>query len=199
MDITRIEVPLALSAPHFDDERTVATARQVKPLGRAKVTEGWRKARTLLPLILLAVFCGALGAAAVNYYEDRQPAQEIVQPVLTNSAVELKAEASPSPVAVAASATPSPSITDKNNEPVSAEMKVDPRPIDDPETKTVTSPAPDKPSGKPAASVEKKATDSDAAKLTRKRRVNPPDDESVRSNKKGAARISDIFSGPNPF
>jgi len=199
MDITRIEVPLALSAPHFDDERTVATARQVKPLGRAKVTQSWRKVRTLLPLILLAVFCGALGAAAVNYYEDRHRAQAVVQPVLTNSVLELKAEASPSPVAVAASATPSPSITDKNSAPASGEVKIDSGPADDQQTKTVTAQPPDKLSDKPAASVEKKATDTDAAKLTRKRRVNPPDDESVRSNKKGAGRISDIFSGPNPF
>lgn len=197
MNSTRIEVPLALPTPHFDDERTVATARQVKPIGQARVTESWRKLRTLIPLILLATFCGALGAAGVNYYEDRHRSDAVIQPVLTNSALESKAEASP--VAVAASTTPSPSVTDKNNEPVSGEVKADSAPADEPQTKTVTPPAPNQPLDKPAASGEKKTTDTDAAKLTRKRRVNPSDDDSVRPNKKGAGRIADIFSGPNPF
>jgi hypothetical protein len=196
MNSTRIEVPLALPTPHFDDERTVATARQVKPIGQARVTESWRKLRTLLPLILLATFCGGLGAAGVNYYEDRHRGDVVIQPVLTTSAAESKAEASG--VAVAASASPSPSVTDKNNEPVSGEAKAD-SPTDERETKTVTPAAPPEPSDKPAASGEKKATDTDAAKLTRKRRVNPSDDDAIHSNKKGAGRIADIFNGPNPF
>jgi len=197
MNTTRIEVPLTLPTPHFDDERTIATARQVKPIGQAKVTESWRKVRTLLPLIFLATVCGALGAAGVNYYEDHHRTDAVVQSVLPNSAMESKAEASP--VAVAASATPTPGVTDKNNEPVSGEMKADTAPTDEPQTKTVTPPATNQPSDKPAANGEKKAADTDAAKLTRKRRVNSADDDAIPANKKGAGRISDIFSGPNPF
>ncbi len=197
MNSTRIEVPLTLPAPHFDDERTVATARQVEPIGRAKVTESWRKVRMVLPLILLATFCGALGAAGVNYYEDRLRGDAVEQPVLTNAAVESKAEASP--VAVAASATPSPSITDKASEAEPTEAKTEPSPTEEVQTKSVTPPATSQPSDKPASNGEKKVADTDAGKLTRKRRVNSPDEDAVPANKKGAGRISDIFSGPNPF
>ena len=196
MNSTRFEVPLALPAPHFDDERTVATARQVTPIGRAKVNESWRKVRTVLPLVLLAMFCGGIGAAAVNYYEDRQRGQAAVQPVVTNSSVQLKAEASP--IAVAASATATPAVSDKSSEPVIGEVETDSAPAVEPQTKIVTEPARDKTSEKPAVGPEKKAADVEAAKLTRKRRVNPSDDDAVPS-KKGAGRIADIFSGPNPF
>jgi len=50
----------------------------------------------------------------------------------------------------------------------------------------------------PAAIVtaERKAT-SDAAKLVRKRRVQPPEAE-IRVKRKGASGIQDIFGGPNP-
>jgi hypothetical protein len=196
MNTSRFEVPLELPTPHFDDERTVATARQVTPIGRTKLTENWRKVRMLLPLIVLAMFCGGLGAAAVNYYEDRQRGQPVIQPVYTNSDVQLKAEASP--VAVAVSATPTPDVSDKSSGAVSAEVKAESTPAAEPQTKVVTEPAGDKPSDKPAAIHEDKATDADATRITRKRRVNPPDDDAVRSNKKGAGRIADIFSGPNP-
>jgi len=109
MHTTRFEVPLTLPAPHFDDERTIATARQVKPIGRAKVTENWRKLRTLLPLILLATVCGAVGAAAVNYYENRHPVNAVAQQPVTNySIAEPKVE--PSPIAVTSSAVPTPSV-----------------------------------------------------------------------------------------
>jgi hypothetical protein len=197
MNSTRIEVPLTLPTPHFDDERTIATARQVKPIGRARVSESWRTMRTLLPLILLATFCGALGAVGVNYYDNRHKVDTIVQPAVKNSAGEVKTEASP--IAITASATPTPSVSDKNNEPVSGEVKADSAPIGDPQTKTVTGPAADEPSDKPAASGEKKATDNDAVKLTRKRRVNSSDEGAIPANKRGAGHITDIFSGPNPF
>jgi len=195
MHTTRFEVPLTLPAPHFDDERTIATARQVKPIGRAKVTENWRKLRTLLPLILLATVCGAVGAAAVNYYENRHPVNAVAQQPVTNySIAEPKVE--PSPIAVTASAVPTPSVADNNSEAV--EVKNEAAPAEQPEPKNVTEPAREKPSDKPVASQEKKAADVDAAKLTRKRRVNPSDEDGTSSNKKGAGRIADIFGGPNP-
>src|SRR5262245_48583750 len=114
MNSTRIEIPLALSAPHFDDDRTIATARQVKPIGRARMTENWRKLRTLLPLILLATCCGALGAASVNYYENRHIVNAVAQPTPKASTVEPRVEASP--VTVAAFADPTPNDADKRNE-----------------------------------------------------------------------------------
>jgi cytoskeletal protein RodZ len=195
MNATRIEVPLALRPPHFDDERTIATARQVKPIGRAKVTESWRKLRTLLPLILLATVCGALGAASVNYYENRHTVNAVAQPSTNNFTAEPKVEASP--IAVAASAVPTPSVDEKTKDAVAVKNEV--TPTDQPETKIVTEPARIESSDKPAANAEKKATDADATKLTRKRRVNSLEPDGASSNKKGAGRISDIFSGPNPF
>ena len=203
MNSTRIEVPLTLPAPHFDDERTIATARQVKPIGRARVTENWRKVRTLFPLILLATFCGALGAVGVNYYDGRHKVEVVAPPAANNWGGQTKPE--PSPIAIAASANPTPSASnsvsdsDRANEVTAAEVKTEATNTDGGQTKIVTQPVRAEPSDKPAANPEKKTTDADAAKLTRKRRVNPPDDEPTSANKKGAGRIGDIFSGPNPF
>jgi hypothetical protein len=196
MNSTRIEVPLTLPTPHFDDERTIATARQVKPIGRARVSENWRHLRALLPLILLATVCGALGAAGVNYYEDRHKVAAVAQPVLHN-ALEPKADASP--IAVAASATPTPEVSDTSKEAESPEIKTETPPIEDVQTKTVIQPAHDQLSAKPNPTPEKKSTDGDAMKLIRKRRVNSPDQDAIPANKKGAGRIADIFSGPNPL
>jgi hypothetical protein len=196
MNSTRIEVPLTLPAPHFDDERTIATARQVKPIGRAKVTEKWRHLRALLPLVLLATVCGALGAAGVNYYEDRHKVGAVAQPVL-NKPLESKPDASP--IAVAASATPTPDVSDTANEAESAEVKTETPATQEVQAKIVTQPAHDQLSAKPDPTPEKKSSDADATKLTRKRRVNSPDQDAVPANKKGAGRIADIFSGPNPF
>jgi hypothetical protein len=197
MNSTRIEVPVTLPAPHFDDERTIVTARQVKPIGRARVTENWRKVRTLFPLILLATFCGALGAVGVNYYDSRHRVEVVAQPAANNWGGQSKPE--PSPIAIAASANPTPSVSDKANEATAAEVKTEAGNTDEKQTKIVTQPVRAEPSDKPAANSEKKTADADAAKLTRKRRVNSPDDEPTSANKKGAGRIGDIFSGPNPF
>ena len=198
MNSTRIEVPLALPAPHFDDERTIATARQVKPIGRAKVTENWRRLRMLLPLIFLATFCGALGAASVNYYEDRRRVASIAPPVASQSTAEPKVEASP--IVIATTTAPTPTVADKSSEAPAGQVKTEAAaPIEEPLTKTVTESAHDQPSEKAALAQGKKATELDATKLTRKRRVNPSDDDAVPASKKGAGRIVDIFSGPHPF
>ena len=191
MNSTRIEVPVTLPTPHFDDERTIATARQVKPIGRTKVSESWRQVRTVLPLILLATFCGALGAAGVNYYEDRQTVQPTVRPAMTNSPAEPKVESSP--IVVATSAAPTPTVAD-TRDAAAAEVKAEATPSPQSKTNIVTASSSDK----PATVQEKKAADIDAAKLTRKRRVNSNDETEIPANKKGAGRIVDIFSGPNP-
>src|SRR5438093_7245791 len=102
MNATRIEVPLTLPEPHFDDEATIATARQVVPIERARTIEFWRKLRTMLPIFLAATLCGALGAGAVNYYERHNAAAATEQQSANNAApVQVKSE--PTPVAIAAS------------------------------------------------------------------------------------------------
>src|ERR1041385_9495439 len=97
---TRIEVPLELSPPHFEDEATVAPPRQVVPIERARTIEFWRKVRTLLPILLAAMLCGGLGAAAVNYYEHRQATPAASQPAPVLSSQPPVTEPSPTTVAV---------------------------------------------------------------------------------------------------
>jgi len=194
MNPTRIEVPLTLPTPHFDDERTIATARQVTPIGHTKVTESWRRLRMLLPLILLATFCGALGAAGVNYYEARRSGETVTHPVIQNLTPAANTE--PSPVAVAATADTN-SKVDNNKEAVSVEPKPEATPAPEAPPAANSSSDRDVSPDKPAMKPEKKNTDPDATKLTRKRRVNSPDEEGPTS-KKGAGRITDIFGGPNP-
>lgn len=193
MNTSRFEVPLTLPTPHFDDERTVATARQVEPIGHAKVTESWRRLRMLLPVILLATFCGALGAAGMNYYEMRHAATTPSPPAVQN--LTPPAQTEPSPVAVAASASPNP---DKEKESVAVEPKTEATPAVEATPAADSSPAHDISPDKPATKPEKKQDSPDATTLTRKRRVNPAKDDPPVATKKGAARIVDIFGGPNP-
>jgi hypothetical protein len=197
MNSTRIEIPVALTAPHFDDDRTVATARQVKPIGRARVNESWRKLRVLLPLILLATFCGALGAATVNFYEERHTVGAVAQPSPNNSTTEPKVEASP--IVSVASADPTPNDADKKTEAGPVEPKTEAASsTDESKAKTVNQSTHDESSDQPPPGTEKRPTVADATKLTRKRRVTALDENAAPTNKKGAGRISDIFSGPNP-
>ena len=196
MNTTRIEVPLTVSPPHFDDERTIATARQVKPIGRAKVTEGWRKVRTLLPLLFLATLCGGLGAAAVNYYERIQSAPVVTAQPQANNGVPAQTKIEPTPIAIAASAAVNGSQTPSDTKPVEVEQPIATR--DEQSRQPEAKPTQDKNLSPTAPSAEKKSADADAAKLTRKRRVLPPDDKTQPTQRNGAARISDIFNGPNP-
>ena len=177
MNSTRIEVPLTLPTPHFDDERTIATARQVKPIGRANATERCRRVRMVFPLIFLATVCGALGAAGVNYYEDRHRVESAGHPGMNYSTAEPKVE--PSPIVVATSAAPTPTVAEKPTGGAPAEVKAEPTPVAPSPTNSVTVP----PVEKPATGQGKKPTDVDAAKLTRKRRVNSPDEDAMPANK----------------
>lgn len=193
MNTSRFEVPLTLPPPHFDDERTIATARQVEPIGPARAAQSWRKLRTLLPVLLLATLCGALGAAAVNYYERKSNAQApAVQQASSNTTAPTQAKAETMPVAIAASADNQSKA--KADESATVEKKDSPE-INDERVK----PEPEAVRAAPEAKTEKaekKKSDVDATKLTRKRRVQPVDEPP--RDKSGAARIADIFGGPNP-
>src|SRR5882724_1552789 len=75
MNRTRIEIatiPPELPAPHFDDEATIVSARQVVPIAQARVVERSRALLSIVPFLLAAVVFGALGALGVNYYENHQ-------------------------------------------------------------------------------------------------------------------------------
>ena len=199
MNTSRIEIPLTLQPPHFDDDATIATARQVVPIKGGRKTEGRRKVLVLLPLLLASTLCGALGAVAVNYFERRRDAATSVtqQAPLPNLSTQAKKE--PSPVAIA------PELNAKNTEiqaPVQPEDS-SVTPADEPAQK---SEAPkianredaDRKSA-PNAPTKREA-DQDAAKLVRKRRVQPATSEvPLRRNRRtDAGRIEDLFTGPNP-
>src|SRR5687767_12523776 len=112
MNTSRIEIPLTLQPPHFDDDATIATARQVVPIKGGRKIEGRRKVLALLPLLLASTLCGALGAIAVNYFERRRDAATSVtqQQPPQNASTEAKTE--PPPVAIG------PELNAKNTEKI---------------------------------------------------------------------------------
>lgn len=75
MNITKIVVPTAFPdppAPHFDDEATIVSARQVVPIDKARVVERAPMALGICLVLFGAAAFGALGALGVNYYENYQ-------------------------------------------------------------------------------------------------------------------------------
>lgn len=198
MSTSRIEIPLTLQPPHFDDDATIATARQVVPIKGGRKIEGRRKVLALLPLLLASTLCGALGAIAVNYFERRRDAvTSVTQQQQPNVSTQAKTE--PPPVAIA------PELNAKNTE-IQAPVQ--------PENSSVTSaaePAQKSEAPKIAGSEDadrksapnaamKREADQAAAKLVRKRRVQPANSEiPLRRNRRtDAGRIEDLFTGPNP-
>src|SRR5215210_8054176 len=101
MSTSRIEIPFTLPPPHFDDDATIATARQVVPIKGSLKIEGRRKLLTLLPLLIASTLCGALGAIAVNYFEGpRDTASSVTQQKpLPGVSTQAKTESPPVPIA----------------------------------------------------------------------------------------------------
>ena len=197
MSTSRIEVPLTLAPPHFDDDATIATARQVVPIKGARIIAGRRKILTLLPLLIASTLCGALGAIAVNYFERRrETAASVTQPQpLPN--VSTQAQTEPAPVAIA------PELNAKNTEIQASVQPEDTAVMTDESTKsealkTEKREAEDRKPDPPAPL--KREPGQDAAKLVRKRRVQTEDSEIPlkRNRRNNAGRIEDLFTGPNP-
>lgn len=197
MSTSRIEIPLTLQSPHFDDDATIATARQVVPIKGGRKIEGRRKVLVLLPLLLASTLCGALGAVAVNYFERRRDAATSVTQQQPN--VSTQAQTEPPPVAIA------PELNAKNTEiqaPVQPENS-SVTPADEPAQKSEAPKiAKREDADRKAApnAAMKREADQDAAKLVRKRRVQPANSEiPLRRNRRtDAGRIEDLFTGPNP-
>ena len=196
MSTSRIEIPLTLQPPHFDDEATIATARQVVPIKASRKIEGRRKVLALLPVLLASTLCGALGAVAVNYLERRQNA---AASVTQQPNVSTQAKTEPPPVAIA------PELNAKKTEnqaPVQPESS-SATPADEPAQekdapKIAKREDADRKSASPAAIKREPAQD--VGKLVRKRRVQPANSEiPLRRNRRtDAGRIEDLFTGPNP-
>lgn len=196
MSTSRIEIPLTLQPPHFDDDATIATARQVVPIKGGRKIEGRRKILVLLPLLLASTLCGALGAIAVNYFERRDAATSVTQ---QQPDVSTQAKTEPSAVAIA------PELNAKNTEiqaPVQPEYS-SVTPADEPAQKSEAPKIAKREDADRKAAPNapmKREADQDAAKLVRKRRVQPPNSEiPLRRNRRtDAGRIEDLFTGPNP-
>jgi hypothetical protein len=198
MSTSRIEIPLTLQPPHFDDDATIATARQVVPIKGARKIEGRRKVLALVPLLLAATLCGALGAFAVNYFERRRDAAASVtqQQPLPNVSTQAKTEPPPVTIGpegnvkteVSASVPPKDPEVIAVNEPPTKNESTDARQEDVQPKKSA-----------PPAAVKREPSQ-DAAKLVRKRRVQPANSEiPLRRNRRtDASRIEDLFTGPNP-
>lgn len=196
MSTSRIEIPLTLPPPHFDDDATIATARQVVPIKGARRIKGRRKVFSLLPLLLASTLCGALGAVAVNYLERRQDAARSVTQQQPN--VSTQAKTAPPPLAIA------PELNAKKTEnqaPVQPE-NLSVKPVDPAQEgeapKIAKREDADRKSASPGAIKREPAQD--VGKLVRKRRVQPANSEiPLRRNRRtDAGRIEDLFTGPNP-
>ena len=191
MNASRIEIPLTLPPPHFDDDATIATARQVVPIKGVRKIEGRRKVLALVPLLLASTLCGALGAIAVNYFERRRETTVSVTQQQPMSNLSTQAKTEPSPVIIA------PEVK-AENPAVQASLQQENSAV----TTADQSSAKSEDSGPISALTApvKREPAQDAAKLVRKRRVSPADSEiPVRRNRRSeAGRIEDLFSGPNP-
>ncbi len=206
MNRTRIEIattPPELPAPHFDDEATVVSARQVVPIAQAKVVERSRALLSIIPILLAAAVFGALGALGVNYYENHQrgnalvsaPKSEISQPINQPPASQTPAGAltpleSSSPGSEGASTQSQ--TESQTTDPTAGQATVDSKAGDN-------KALPPSPAAQPNS-----GSSPEPGKLIRKRRVHPPvqgndgKTDNRTKDKRGAGRIQEIFAGPNP-
>jgi hypothetical protein len=200
MNNTRIQVPLP--EPHFEDESTIVSARQVVPIARARFSDWRRKVLALLPVLLAATLCGALGAMAVNYFERPGASTSAVQSPIT----ETRNQEPKSEVAVASQSdekddtlpTPDASPPSEGSVESSSSQATESRPENLAANRTS-----DAKSVEALIAPKHSTSDSDPKKLVRRRRVNAarepqraPQNEGPKS--RGAGRIQDIFAGPNP-
>ena len=208
MNATRIQVPVTLPEPHFEDEATVVSARQVVPLDQARNHDRRRKLLTILPMLLGAIFCGALGAIAVNYFERRASVSTTVSQPSSAGAKDEQRQTVPGP-SPDEGAIPSAKSTDQtrsNSQPSGSAPANDSSASDSSASDSSETDSVENRSAKSAqvvAGTKKSSSPSDLKQLVRQRRVHPPAAEpSTSQNDKpksrGAAKIQDIFSGPNP-
>lgn len=213
MNRTRIEIatiPQELPAPHFDDEATIVSARQVVPIAHARVVERSRALLSIIPILLGAAVFGALGAFAVNYYEHRErnaivsaPRSEISQPPnrppasQTQGDIPMNSRSESPSGALAASESTSPALEGSPTQSQTDTSGVD-RPAVDSKASDNQS-APNK-----LSSTTNDGTSAEPGKLVRKRRAIPESQtndgkaENPPKDKRGAGRIHEIFAGPNP-
>jgi len=218
MNRTRIEIattPPELPAPHFDDEATIVSARQVVPIAQARVVERSRALLSIIPILLAAAVFGALGALGVNYYENHQrgntlvsaPRSETTQPInqapasQTQSETPLNSGTEPPAGALAPLESSSPGSegapTQNQNESQTTDTTASQTTVDSKAGDNKALPT------TPAAQPNN-GSSPEPGKLIRKRRVHPPvqgndgKTDNPAKDKRSAGRIQEIFAGPNP-
>jgi len=203
MDRSRIVITTTapdLPAPHFDDEATLVSARQVVPIAKAKLVERKRAAFWISLMLLSSAACGGLGAIGVNYFEHRRqtasvPASqnEIARSQTTQTPIPNNSDSTQKTETAAGGPTASASL-----QPVAAPPAKANQPNDS--SATILSQA-----SSSQATPNQAATVSEPGQLVRKRRVHPLTRNEVvssgrrtRKNDRGASRIKEIFEGQGP-
>ena len=190
-------------APHFDDEATVVSARQVVPIAEARVVERKRAAVWISLILVSSAACGALGAIGVNYFEQRRPPasvsapqNEIARPQMTQTLMPNDSDSTARSRTEVGGATASP-------QPLAAQPANANQPNDSPAT-VLSQASSAQPTGNQAISTPN--VTSEPGQLVRKRRVRPLSrNEGVSfprrkpgKNDRGAGRIQEIFDGQGP-
>jgi len=203
MDRSRIVIATTapdLPAPHFDDEATLVSARQVVPIAKARLVERKRAALWISLILLSSAACGGLGAIGVNYFEHRRqtaavPAlqNEIARSQTTQTPIRNNSDSTQKTETAAGGPTASAFL-----QPVAAPPAKANQPNDS--SATVLSQA-----SSSQATANQAATASEPGQLVRKRRVHPLTRNEVvssgrrtRKNDRGASRIKEIFEGQGP-
>ncbi len=207
MNRSRIVIPTTTPdppAPHFDDEATVVSARQVVPIAKAWVVERKTAALWISLILLSSAACGALGAIGVNYFEHGRPGSlvaapqnEMVRPQNTRVANPNASDSISQSETAAGGPTVSPSPQPVTDQRANANQSNNSPPI------VLSEVSLDQTTGNQAASASNIA--SEPGRLVRKRRVHlltrneGPSPRTKRGKiDKGAGRIQEIFDGRGP-
>jgi hypothetical protein len=208
MNRSRIVIPTTapdLPPPHFDDEATIVSARQVVPIAKARVIERKRAALWISSILLGSAACGALGAIGINHFENGQQSALISAP--QNDITRPQATQTPGP-------------NDSDSTPKSETAVGGPTAMSSPES-VAAPPANVNQTNNSSATVFSQASSaqtisnqaassaniaSEPGRLVRKRRVHPLTQNDGASSlpgkpaktKRGAGRIQEIFEGPGP-
>ena len=205
MDRSRIVIATTapdLPAPHFDDEATLVSARQVVPIAKARLVERKRAALWISLILLSSAMCGGLGAIGVNYFEHRRQTaavpdfqNEIARSQTTQTPIRNNSDSTQKTETETAAGGPTASAP---LQPVAAPPGKANQPNDS--SATILSQA-----SSSQATANQAATASEPGQLVRKRRVHPLTRNDVvssvrrtRKNDRGASRIKEIFEGQGP-
>ena len=208
MNRSRIVIPTTapdLPPPHFDDEATIVSARQVVPIAKARVVERLRAALWISLILLGSAAGGALGAIGIDYFENGQrsalvsaPQNDITRPQVTQTPTPNDSDSTPkSEIAVGGPTAMS------SPEPVAAQPANANQPNDSSATVLSQASSAQAISNQAAGSAN---IASEPGRLVRKRRVHPLTQNDGASSlpgkpaktNRGAGRIQEIFEGPTP-